>query len=75
MEGTSQQTAQASTASPHFSKLSTDSVVVSTQKSSKRSKKFKPPIETSSSSSHDSDSETPTLPSLSVSAGTSSLSW
>ena len=58
---TSQQAVQDSAASPHSGKLSTDSVIFSTQKSSKRSKRFKPPIVTSSSSSDDSDSETPSL--------------
>ena len=61
MAGTSQQEVQDSAASPHSGKLSTDSVIFSTQKSSKRSKRFKPPIVTSSSSSDDSDSGTPSL--------------
>ena len=59
--GTSQQAVQDSVASPHSGKLSTDSVIFSTQKSSKRSKRFKPPTVTSSSSSDDSDSETSSL--------------
>ena len=59
--GTSQQAVQDPAASPHIAKLSTDSVIVSTQKSSRRSKRFNPPIVTSSSSSDGSDSETPSL--------------
>ena len=42
-------------------KLSTDSVIVSSNKPSKRSKKFRPPIIPSSSSSDDSGSDTPSL--------------
>ena len=56
-----QQATQASARSP--GKLSTDSVIVSCQKS-KRSKKFKPPVTSSSSSSDDSDSDVPSLEKL-----------
>ena len=62
--GSSQQAAQASAVLPETGKLSTDSVVVSSHKPSKRSKRFKPPIISSSSSSDDSDSETPSLEKL-----------
>ena len=57
-----QQATQASAGSPSpaTGKLSTDSVIVSSQKS-KRSKKFKPPVESSSPSSDDSDSDIPSL--------------
>ena len=60
-----QQATQASVGSPSpaTGKLSTDSVIVSSQKS-KRSKKFKPPVESSTSSSDDSDSDIPSLDKL-----------
>ena len=60
-----QQATQASVGSPlpATGKLSTDSVIVSSQKS-KRSKKFKPPVESSTSSSDDSDSDIPSLDKL-----------
>ena len=66
MAGTSQQAVRDSAASPHSGKLSTDSVIFSTQKSGKKVKGLSPPplpppIVTSSSSSDDSDSETPSL--------------
>ena len=59
-----QQAAQASAASPETGKLSTDSVIASSHKPSKRSKKFKPPVMSSSSSSDDSDSDAPSLEKL-----------
>ena len=61
--GGMQQATQASAGSPGTAKLSTDSVIVSSQKS-KRVKKFKPPVESSTSSSDDSDSDIPSLEKL-----------
>ena len=61
--GISQQAAQESAISPQSGKLSTDSIIVSSHKP-KRSKRFKPPIVSSSSFSDDSDSETPSIDKL-----------
>ena len=55
--GSMQQAAQASAGSKETGKLSTDSVIASSHKHSKRSKKFKPPVMSSSSSLDDSDSD------------------
>ena len=57
---TSQQTVRETVISPQAGKLSTDSVIVSSRKSN-RSKRFKPPSISGSSSSDDSDIEIPSL--------------
>ena len=62
---TSQQASQAATESPSgHGKLSTDSVLVTSNKSCKKSRKVRSPIVSTESSSESSDSDTPSLETL-----------